>query len=111
MLATRYKISKISTNVDQVLDKELFLPLNKIFTETIGSYYSPFIVKKLLDELDLIISNEDLQFVEHNVNEIIKGDTIELIINVIEGQKIIVEKIDIIGNTVTNEAVIRSNFY
>lgn len=105
----RYKISKISTNVDQVLDKELFLPLNKIFTDTIGSYYSPFTVKKLLDELDLIISNEDLQFVEHNVNEIIKEDTIELIINVIEGQKIIVEKIDILGNTVTNEAVIRSS--
>ena len=75
---------------------------------TIGNYYSPFTVKKLLDELDYIINNEDLQFIEHNVNEILKDDTIELIINVIEGQKIIVEKIDIIGNTVTNESVIRS---
>ena len=34
---------------------------------TIGNYYSPFTVKKLLDELDLIISNEDLQFIEHNL--------------------------------------------
>ena len=50
-----------------------------------------FTVKKLLDELDLIISNEDLQFIEHNVNEIVKDDTIELVINVLEGQKIIVE--------------------
>ena len=105
---TRYKISKISTKVDSVLDKKLFLPLNEIYKKTVGNYYSPFTVKKLLDELDLIISNEDLQFIEHNVNEIIKDDTIELIINVLEGQKIIVEKIDILGNTVTNEAVIRS---
>ena len=105
---TRYRISKISTNVDQVLDKNLFLPLNEIYKNVIGSYYSPFTVKKLLDELDLIISNEDLQFIEHNVNEILKEDTIELIINVIEGQKIIVEKIDILGNSVTNEVVIRS---
>ena len=30
------------------------------------------------------------------------------VINVIEGQKILVEKIDIMGNTVTNETVIRS---
>ncbi len=105
---TRYKISKISTKVDPVLDKKLFLPLNKIYKNTIGNYYSPFTVKKLLDELDYIINNEDLQFIEHNVNEILKDDTIELIINVIEGQKIIVEKIDIIGNTVTNESVIRS---
>ncbi len=105
---TRYKINKISTKVDPVLDKKLFLPLNKIYKETIGSYYSPFLVKKLLDELDLIINNEDLQFIEHNVNEIIQNDTIELVINVIEGQKIIVEKIDILGNTVTDETVIRS---
>ena len=107
---TRYRISKISTNVDQVLDKNLFLPLNEIYKDVIGSYYSPFTVKKLLDELDLIIGNEDLQFIEHNVNEILKDDTIELIINVIEGQKIIVEKIDILGNSVTNEVVIRSGF-
>ena len=106
---TRYVISKISTKVDPVLDKTLFLPLNKIYNKTVGSYYSPFTVKKLLDELDLIISNEDLQFIEHNVNEIVKDDTIELIINVLEGQKIIVEKIDILGNTVTNETVIRSS--
>ncbi len=106
---TRYKISKISTKVDPVLDKKLFLPLNKIFNDTVGSYYSPFTVKKLLDELDLIISNEDLQFIEHNVNEIIKDETIELIINVLEGQKIVVEKIEVLGNSVTNEAVVRSS--
>ena len=105
---TRYRISKISTNVDQVLDKNLFLPLNETYKDVIGSFYSPFTVKKLLDELDLIISNEDLQFIEHNVNEILKEDTIELIINVKEGQKIVVEKIDILGNSVTNEVVIRS---
>ncbi len=106
---TRYRISKISTNVDQVLDKKLFLPLNNIYKKTIGEYYSPFTVKKLLDELDLIINNEDLQFIEHNVNEILKEDTIELIINVTEGEKVVVEKIDIMGNTVTNETVIRSS--
>ncbi len=105
---TRYKINKITTKVDPVLNKELFLPLKKIYGKVVGSYYSPFLVKKLLDELDLIISYEDLQFIEHNVNEIITDDKIEIQINVFEGQKIIVEKIEILGNTVTNETVIRS---
>ncbi len=103
----RYRISKISTKVDPLLDKKLFLPLNKIFNKTVGQYYSPFAVKNLLDELDLIITSEDLQFIEHNVNEVLKNDEIEIIINVFEGQKIIVEKIEILGNTVTNETVIR----
>ena len=111
MLAQDIKLVKLVQTLIQVLDKKLFLPLNKIYKNAIGSYYSPFTVKKLLDELDLIISNEDLQFIEHNVNEIINDDTIELIINVFEGQKIIVEKIDILGNSVTNEAVIRSGFF
>ena len=105
---TRYKINKITTKVDPVLNKELFLPLKKIYGKVVGKYYSPFLVKKLLDELDLIISYEDLQFIEHNVNEIINDDKIEIQINVFEGQKIIVEKIEILGNTVTNETVIRS---
>ena len=105
---TRYRISKISTKVDPVFDNQLFLPLNKVYKNIVGNYYSPFTVKKLLDELDLIIANQDLQFIEHNVNEILNDNSIELVINVIEGQKIIVEKIDIVGNTITNETVIRS---
>ena len=107
---TRYRISKISTKVDPVLEKKLFLPMNKIYSKVIGSYYSPFIVKNILDELDEIISNEDIQFVEHNVKEIVNKESIEIEINVFEGQKIIVEKIVILGNTVTNETVIRSSF-
>ena len=83
--------------------------MNKIYSEVIGSYYSPFIVKNILDELDEI-NNEDIQFVEHNVKEIVNKESIEIEINVFEGQKIIVEKIAILGNTVTNETVIRSSF-
>ncbi len=105
---TRYKINKITTNIDQVLDKKLFLPLKDIYKKVVGSYYSPFLVKKLLDELDLIISSEDLQFIEHNVEEILEGDLIEVKINIYEGDKILVENVEILGNSVTNETVIRS---
>jgi outer membrane protein insertion porin family len=105
---TRYKINKISTNVSSVLDKKIFIPLQDNYTKIIGKYYSPFKVKKLLDELDLLIVNNDLQFIEHSVNEILEGDSIEIKINIFEGKKLLVEKINIIGNTVTDEAVIRA---
>ena len=105
---TRYKIKKISTNVDPVLDKELFIPLNKEFKKIIGKYYSPFIVKDLLEELDLLINNNDLQFIEHSVNEIVDDKNIEIKINIFEGAKQTVERINIKGNTITNESVIRS---
>ena len=103
----RYTIKKISTNVDPVFDKNIFFPLNKVFQKYIGDYYSPFKIKKILEELDELIDNNNLQFVEHNVQEIIEEDTINIVLNVFEGDKTLVERINITGNTVTNEDVVR----
>ncbi len=104
----RYRINKISTNVDPVLDKNLFVELEDEFIEVVGKYYSPFRVKKLLDSLNLLIANNDLQFVEHSVSEIISDEFIEIKLNIFEGSKELVERINIRGNTITNENVIRS---
>ena len=103
----RYTVNKIAINVDKVFDKKLFFPLNKSFEKQAGDYYSPFKVKKLLDELDELIDDNNLQFVEHNVQEVIKGDSINIIFNVYEGEKKLVERINITGNNITNEDVIR----
>ena len=104
---TRYTINKISTNIDKVFDKKIFFPLNKIFKEYAGDYYSPFKIKKLLEEVDRIIEFNNLQFVEHNVQEVIENDSINIIFNIFEGEKNLVERINITGNNITNEEVIR----
>ncbi len=103
----RFTINKISTNVDPVFDKEIFFPLNDIYKKYIGEYYSPFKIKKLLEDLDELIDNNSLQFVEHNVQETIVGDGINIVFNVFEGKKTLVERINITGNSITNEDVIR----
>ena len=104
----RYIMNKISTNVAQTIDKKIFLPLNDIYNKYIGEYYSPFKIKKLLDEIDVIIDDNNLQFVEHNVQEIIDSeDNINVIFNIYEGEKVLVERINVIGNNVTDENVIR----
>jgi len=103
----RYIINKISTKVDKVFDKKIFFPLNDIFKEYAGDYYSPFKIKKLLDEIDRLIEFNNLQFVEHNVEEIIENDTVNIVFNIFEGEKNLVERINITGNNITNEEVIR----
>lgn len=105
---TRYKVKKISTSVSKVIDQTIFLPLSKNYEALVGKYYSPFKVKKLLDQLDSLIASKDLQFIEHSVNEIIESDSIEIKINIFEGNKELIEKINLIGNNVTDEAVIRA---
>ena len=104
----RYTIKKITTNVDSVFSKQLFFPLEKIYNKYVGDYYSPFKIKKILDEIDLLIESNNLQFVEHEVQEIIENDEITLSFNIREGEKVLVERINILGNNVTNENVIRS---
>ena len=105
---TRYIIKKISTNVDPVFDKKIFEPLKIYYNKYLGQYYSPFSVKKLLDEIDLLIEDKNIQFVEHNVETIVENDGIEIKFNIFETDKILVERIDITGNNVTNESVIRA---
>ncbi len=104
----RYKVNKISLNLSDVLNKELFTSLEKNYQSIVGKYYSPFKVKNLLDDLDELIVDNDLQFIEHNVNETISNENIEIAINIFEGKKELVERINILGNTVTDESVIRS---
>ena len=104
----RYIIKKIITNADPVIDKDIFFSLNNEYQKTIGSYYSPFKVKKLLESIDELIELNNLQFIEHNVEEIIENDSIVIKFNIYEGEKILVERISVLGNNVTNEAVIRS---
>ena len=103
----RFIINKISTKVDKVFDKKLFFPLEKSYNRLIGQYYSPFEVKKLLDEIDQITEDNNLQFVEHFVEEEVLNDTIKIKLNIFEGEKVLVERINISGNNITDEDVIR----
>ena len=107
MRLKRYTINKIITNADPTFDKKIFFPLNEKYKKFIGDYYSPFKVKDLLEEIDSLIEKNNLQFVEHNVEEIIDQDFIKFKFNIFEGEKILVERINITGNNVTNESVIR----
>ena len=103
----RYTINKLSTKVDSVLEEKPFLSLRKVYNKYIGTYYSPFKVKKILEEIDEIIEVNNIQFVNHNVQEEIIQNKINLLFNIFEGDKVLVERIDISGNNITNEDVIR----
>ncbi len=104
----RYIIDKISTKVDPVYDKKIFFPLEKTYRDVTGEYYSPFKVKKILEELDNLIEINSLQFAEHKVEELLQDGKISLIFNIKEGEKVLVERINILGNSITKEEVIRS---
>ena len=105
---SRFIIDKITTNVDPVFDNKLFFPLKKAYDNLVGEYYSPFAIKKILEDIDKIIENNNLQFVEHNVEEDVSDKTISIKFNIYEGERQLVERINIKGNNITDESVIRA---
>ena len=105
----RYTVTKIKTETDPVFDKNLFAPLRKVYEKYVGEYYSPFDIKDILDEIDDVIEKNNLQFVEHSVEEDLddlKGE-VSITFKIYESDKILVERINVLGNNVTNESVIR----
>ena len=104
----RFIFNKIETIVDSTFDKSIFFPLEETYRKIAGDYYSPAKIANVLKEIDQIIATNNLQFVEHDVVESITGNEVNLKFNIREGEKILVERINIKGNNVTNESVIRA---
>ena len=104
----RYKFKKIFANISETLDQEAFVSLEKEFNKVIGDYYSERKLTKILTKIDELSEQKELQFINHSVSETLIDDGVEIQINVFEGEKFIVERINIVGNNVTNDSVIRS---
>jgi len=104
----RYKFKKIFASVSESLDNKEFLPLEKEFNKLVGKYYSQRKLTSVLKKIDKLSEQKELQFINHNVLETLDGNGVEVKINIFEGEKVIIERITIVGNSVTNDSVIRS---
>ena len=103
----RYKFKKIFTNVSKALDQSAFMSLEKDFNKIIGDYYSQKKLTSILEKIDKLSQQKELQFINHRTSETLDGDGVEVEIDIFEGRKFTIERIDIAGNNVTNDSVIR----
>ena len=104
----RYKFKKIFANVADTLEKKAFLSLENEFNKLAGEYYSQRKLKRVLDQIDKLSEQKELQFINLNIEETLDDTGVEVKINIFEGEKVIIERINIVGNSVTNDSVIRS---
>ncbi len=103
----KYKFRKIHAQVSQALDQTAFLSLEDEFDEVIGENYSQTKLTSILEKIDKLSEQKELQFVNHRVMETLVDDGVEILIDIFEGKKFIIERINIVGNNVTNDSVIR----
>jgi outer membrane protein insertion porin family len=89
-------------------DKSNFEDIFKLFEKIKNEPYSINTIDKILDEIDLITSLEQYQFIKASVTENIVSDKINLVFKIEETEKFYVERINILGNSITQENVIRN---
>ena len=88
-----------------------FKKLNSIFDDLKGEKYALNSIEKILNEIDKIVLIEEFEFLNASVSEQINDNLIDLIFNIEESEKFYIEKINIYGNNITRENVIRNNLY
>ena len=105
----KYYFNEFNLNLPIDYELDNFNELNNIFSDLKGEKYSLNSIDKILKEIDKIVLNEQFEFLKSSVQEEIKDNLINLTFNIGESEKFYVEKINIFGNNITREEVIRNN--
>ena len=105
----KFHFNQFKLNLPLDYDRNNFEKLDKLFNELKGESYSLNSIDKILNEIDNIVLNEQFEFLKSTVNEVITDNLIDLTFNISESEKFYVEKINILGNNITREDVIRNN--
>ena len=105
----KFYFNKFDLNLPIDFERINFIQLDKIFKELSGENYSLNAIDKILKAIDKIVLNEQFEFLKSTVKESIEGNLINLTFDIDESEKFYVEKINILGNNITREEVIRNN--
>ena len=106
----KFYFNDIDLIIPNDFNNENFLKLKKLFAELNGEPYSLNAVNKILEEIDVITAVEEFYSTNATVEENISLDKINLKFIISETDKFFIEKINIFGNNITRENVIRNQF-
>ena len=89
-------------------DEKNYKDINKLLIDLKGEPYSIYSLDKILDEIDLITTNEEFKSSNAFARQNIVSDMLNIDFIIEEGETFFIERINIFGNNVTRENVIRN---
>ncbi len=105
----KFFFNEIKINDSQNIPQYDLSKFEKRFTDLEGKKYSRKEINNLIDDLNKYTLRNDFVFINANFNEIIKeNNKIDVVINFDESKKTFIKRINILGNFITDEKVIRN---
>jgi len=105
----QYKFNELSLELPLDYNANNFDKVSKLLTNLKGEVYSYNKIENILDEIDNIAEFKQFEFINASVEEtIVSNNLINFKIIIEETEKYYVEKINILGNNITEESVLRN---
>jgi len=103
-----YTVNDIKLNLPIDYDETNFESVKEEMNKMVNKPYSLNQISKIVDEIDKISLSRQYDFINADLQENITSDnSLDIIINIKESEKFYVERINIFGNNITYENVIR----
>ena len=105
-----YKINKAKLVLPVDYNKKNFIKVQKLLSELENELYSFLKIGKIVDQVDKVSLLREYDFISASINEEkIETNKINLTLEVVQTDKFYVEQINIFGNDITQENVIRDS--
>ncbi len=105
----KYYFGKIDLIVPDEYSPESFTKITEVQDKLEGKIYSLDKIKKILNKIDEIALTKEFEFINAKYKETIQNNNINLVIKLEESKKFYIERINVFGNYITEESVIRNS--
>ena len=99
----KFFFNKLELNISDDYNKDNFVKIIDLFEKLKGTPYSINSIEKILNLIDDVVISKQFESIKASVDEKIIGNKIDLVFDVKETEKFFVERINILGNNVTDE--------
>jgi len=106
----KFTVDKASLSLPSDYNEKDFINVKEKLAKLEGKYYSFNKLKKIADEVEKLTLNNDYEFLDASFNEtIVSKDKLNLVFKIKQFPKQYLSRINIFGNNITEEKVIRDN--
>ena len=104
----KFYFNDLKLNLPPDYNIDNFSKISELLKKTKNEPYSLNSIENILDFLDEIIIGEQFEAIKASVTEKINDNKIDLTFNIEETEKFFIERINLLGNNITDEKVIRN---